>query len=323
MATLVRLTVDPKGVWTTPWQADSLLGALACMWARFHGTTSLKRDFLDPWRENDPPFVLSDAFPEGGLPTPVVMPLLWEWPQERRKEIKRCSWLTHDQFREVQQGRQPDLPEGAHGSLPSFEHHIRLRNSVLRGVPGSKDDVVQLFEVPYSTLSRPSAALVVFARVLHRGGLELLLESLEMLGKVGFGADASVGHGAFRIRSDPIPCRELDDVSNADGFVSLSTHQPDPTDPTDGYWRTFIKYGKMAPEFHGSVVFKRPQVMLEPGSCFRVNGHPKPFYGTVVRSRDLLAERDRQTLSECGVHPVQAAFALAVPMKWPQREYES
>ena len=141
-----------------------------------------------------------------------------------------------------------------------------------------------------------------------------------MLGKVGFGADASVGHEAFQIRGEPEECPELDDISDADGFVSLSTHQPSRTDPVDGYWTAFVKYGRTAPEFHdANVIFKRPQVMLRAGSCFRTGEHPKAFYGNCVPPADLLAPGDRETLAVRGVHPVQAAFALAVPMKWPSR----
>lgn len=323
MDALVRLTLEPRGAWTTPWQADSLHGALACMWARFRGTASLRRDFLEPWMDNDPPFVLSDAFPEGSLPAPIVLPLFWDWPQERRKEIKRCLWMTHDQFRDLQNGGQPDIPHGGNGSSASVRHHVRMGNSVGRGPSSAGADSVRLFEVPYSTLSRSGRGLAVFARA-SRTGLALLLESMDMLGKIGFGADASVGHGAFQLRGDPVPFPELDDVPGADGFVSLSTHQPASADPTDGYWRAFVKYGKLAPEFHDSgAIFKRPQVMLAPGSCFRTDAHPKPFYGNCVRADDLLSDRDRETLAVRGVHPVQAAFALAVPIRWTTPEYES
>lgn len=319
METLVRLTLDLKGVWTTPWQSDSLLGSLACMWVRFRGAAALQRDFLDPWRANDPPFVLSDAFPGGVLPTPVALPLLWEWPRERRKEIKRCAWLTLGQFRDVQAGKQPDIAPGSNGRMASIKHHIRLRNSVVRGPTESEDASVQLFEVPYSTLDRPERGLTLYARG-SRDGLDLLVESLDMLGKVGFGADASVGHGAFQIRGKPVECPELDDIPGANGFISLSTYQPGRADPVDGYWRAFIKYGKTAPEFHdANVIFKRPQVMISPGACFRTPGHPKSFCGHCVGTDHLLAVGDQETLAERGVHPVQAAFALAVPMKWPDQ----
>ena len=48
MEALARLKLRPLGVWTTPWQADSLVGALACAWARSHGVAALRRELLDP-----------------------------------------------------------------------------------------------------------------------------------------------------------------------------------------------------------------------------------------------------------------------------------
>ena len=318
MEALVRVTLQPRSVWTTPWQADSVLGALACMWARFHGTAALRRDFLDPWMDNAPRFVLSDAFPTGRMPAPAALPLLWEWPPEDRKKLKRCDWLAVDEFRELQQAGQPDIAFRRNGNGTLIRHHVRIRNSVPRAVSDLDADTVQLFEVPYSTLTS-DRGLTVYARV-SGDGLAVLVESLDMLGKVGFGADASVGHGAFQRGGDPEPCSELDDVPDADGFVSLSTFQPAASDPVDGFWRTFIKYGKMAPEFHGSAIFKRPQVMLRPGACFRTPGGPGAFYGTAIRPEDLLTERDRKALAAHDVHPMQAAFALAVPMRWPTKE---
>lgn len=318
METLVRIALAPQGVWTTPWQADTLLGSLACGWARMHGVAALRRDFLDPWVAGEPLFVLSDAFPGDGMPMPEAAPVLWDWSTDQRKLLKRTAWLTGAAFASFQRGQRPELNN--HGSSrrwSSIQHHVRLRNTVARSrTPGS--DAVELFEVPYSTLSDPEAELTVFARA-SSAGLRVLIESLDILGRTGFGADASVGHGGFSVNEVHDSWPGLDDVPNADGFVSLSTYQPSVVDPVDGYWRAFVKYGKMAPEFHGSAIFKRPQMMLAPGACFRTREAPKPFYGAPIGSDDLLAQGDRAALASRGVEPVQAAFCLAVPMKWPTR----
>ena len=147
---------------------------------------------------------------------------------------------------------------------------VRLRNSVARATD-SAGERGELFEVPYSDLSAPDereAHLTTFARTTGAGAA-MLLEALEMLGRTGYGADASVGHGAFDVEPDLLSCPELDDVAGAGGFVALSTFQPAAGDPVEGFWRAFVKYGKLAPELHPHAVFKRPQVMLEPGACFR------------------------------------------------------
>ena len=128
MGPLVRLTMRPAGVWTTPWQADSLLGAMACAWARSRGEAALRRDLLDPWRAGEPPFVISDAFPGSTLPAPAILPLWWDWPPERRKEVKRVRWLRTNDFSRVQRGVRPRL-----GDLHvTVRDSVRLRNSVSR-----------------------------------------------------------------------------------------------------------------------------------------------------------------------------------------------
>ncbi len=310
MEALARVRLKPLGVWTTPWQADSLLGAMACAWARSRGEPALRRDFLDPWLDGEPQFVISDAFPGDSLPAPACLPLWWNWGQEKRKQVKKHQWMTKTDFRRVQKGEKPDL------EVPdvSVRSSIRLRNSVSRD-SGTTGDRCELFEVPFSNLNKPDASLTTFARA-SSSGMQILTEALEMLGQTGYGADASVGHGSFEIDDGPTPCPELDDIPEATGFVSFSTFQPAATDPIEGFWRLFIKYGKIAPEFHSRAVFKRPQVMLAAGACFRTENFPEPFYGTSIGPESLLSRSSRESLASSGVHPVQAAFGLAIPMMW-------
>ena len=309
MDTLVRVKLKPLGVWTTPWQADSLLGAMACAWARTRGRGALHRDFLDPWVAREPLFVISDAFPGDSLPAPASLPL-WDWPPEKRKDVKKHRWMTVADFHRVQKGVKPALePAGV-----CIRDRVRLRNSISR-TADTAGGGGELFEVPFSNLSNPDGHLTIFARAAG-GGVDILMQALEMLGRTGYGADASVGHGAFEVDENPTTCPDLDDLPDADAFISLSTFQPASTDPPDGFWRIFVKYGKLTPEFHSSAIFKRPQVMLEAGACFHTGHPPRPFYGGPIGPDRLLSDRGRESLAALDVHPVQAAFALAVPMVW-------
>ena len=314
MDTLVRLTLTPLGVWTTPWQADTLLGAMANVWARWRGVEDLRQDFLDPWLARRPLFIISDAFPGNELPTPAHLPLpMWEWPPEDRKQVKKIRLLSPDDFRSLQRGSRPRLD---HPPKSSIRNHVRMRNSVARSTDSTAEDG-GLFTVPYSELNDPDGSLSIYARASSEG-LDILVEALRMLGQTGYGARASVGHGGFELVGDAIPVPNLDDVPGANGFVSLSTFQPASSDPTDGYWRSFVKYGKLAPEFHHRAIFKRPQVMLQPGACFRTNEPPKLFYGGPILPERLFGDSERSVLAAHNVHPVQAAFGLAVPMIWKE-----
>lgn len=316
MEALARLKLRPLGVWTTPWQADSLLGALACAWVRSHGAAALRRDLLDPWLAGDPPFVLSDAFPGDCLPVPTAVPLWWDWPAERRKEVKKHRWLTTADFRRVQYGEQPKLEPVS----VAVRDYVRLRNAVSRATDTAGAGG-ELFEIPYSDMNEPGQGLSIYVRATRRG-IDVLVQALELLGRTGYGADASVGHGGFELLEEPGPCPALDEVPGAAGFISLSTWQPAGSDPVDGFWRVFVKYGKLAPEFHGTAVFKRPQVMLEAGSCFRTGSPPRPYYGGAIGPDRLLAPEDHRTLAALDVHPTQAAFGLAVPTRWLSTQRE-
>ena len=60
-----RFRLCPLAAWGTPWQADSLFGALCWEVARIAGAPALSR-LLQQFRKGPPPFLLSDAFPEIG-----------------------------------------------------------------------------------------------------------------------------------------------------------------------------------------------------------------------------------------------------------------
>jgi CRISPR-associated protein Csm4 len=62
-----RLTIRLKSPIGTPWQADTIIGHLAWM-ERFKEGESGVKAFLSPFLKGEPPFVLSDGFPEDLLP---------------------------------------------------------------------------------------------------------------------------------------------------------------------------------------------------------------------------------------------------------------
>jgi CRISPR-associated protein Csm4 len=307
---LIRFRIVPTGGWLTPWQADTLTGMLASALGRAHGTERLERDLLEPWRWDQPPFVLSDAFPGDLLPCPACL-ALWPWPESQRKYVKRTEWLSADQFHELQRGRRPDTT--GHPPAP-LQSSLRMRNSLDRqsdrtGTAGS------LYEVPLAVLSDQDSYLSVYAKVAA-GKEKFLVDLLGLLSDSGFGADTSVGQGQFRVEVGFEGASWLEQVEGANAWISLSTFQPSRKDPSEGYWRSFVKYGKLGPDFGVEGVFKRPQWMLRAGSCFREAGSLRDWYGSAIGSDKLLPEATRRELAGAGIHPVHPAFALPVPMKW-------
>ncbi len=317
---LIRFRLALKGSWRTPWQADTLTGALAAVAARMYGASWVEQELLAPWREAVPPFVLSDACPGDLLPAPALLSLLDAWPEEARKQVKKAAWLTRKQFADVQAGRPPRLPELVSpeaGFAPEdtvFQPKVRFRNSLDR-LTDTTANTGSLFSVGTRVLAKGVSNLSLYARIAP--GTESLLRSLlASLGEAGFGADAAIGFGHFSLAEGWDDASWLDEVEGANGWVSLSTFQPAPTDSTVGYWQSLVKYGKLGPDFGVEDVFKRPQWMLRPGACFRRDDQPRDWYGRLIETNEMLAAKAVSELAAQGVRPVHPAFALAVPMKW-------
>ncbi len=66
-----RLTLALHSPLGTPMQSDTLFGHLCWQVLLREGEAALE-DFLEPFRRGEPSFVLSDAFPAGLLPRPLV-----------------------------------------------------------------------------------------------------------------------------------------------------------------------------------------------------------------------------------------------------------
>ncbi len=307
---LYRYRIVPSGGWRTPWQADTLVGRLCGVAAQAWGAVRLQRELLDFFREGMPPFVVSDAFPGDLLPVPIAL-RLYDWGETERKTIKRARWLSLSDFESVRRG--DSVPADALLPENFFVRRDRLQNTISRqtGTTGEKS----LFSATEFFLNRETEVdpdyISLYVRI-ESGFEEAFEELLVLLSREGYGADASVGYGAFRLAGGAERLSEWDIFEGANGLISLSTFQPASGDPTEGYWEAFVKYGKLGPEYGLENVFKRPLALLRPGACFRDEA-ARVFLGRALSASEFLEADTVQYLQSQGVAPIHAAFGLTVP----------
>jgi CRISPR-associated protein Csm4 len=287
------------------------MGLLAALYVRRFGAEEAEHNLLGPLRSGTPPFVLSDAFPGDLLPAPACLGLFPSIGEGNRKRVRRVSWLTKQEFQEIQAGRLPRNVFTDDREEP-VQDRLRLRNSIDRGV-NSTGLSGTLYEVPLHALSKGIDSLSLYAKV-DVGKVELLTELFHLLVDTGFGADAAVGQGDVELIEEAAPFSLP--VSGPTGWISLSTFQPAPTDPVAGWWRSFVKYGRLGPGLPVTSVFKRPQWMLRPGASFFTGAQPREWYGRWIPSMDLLPKITVSELAAEHIDPGQPAFALAVPLRW-------
>lgn len=274
-----RFVLEPLSPWCTPWQADTIFGSLCWELLKLHGEDSLK-SFLQRYQTENPPFVLSDALPEGWFPRPLFT-RLHQLPKLNFKP-KLPDWLAEEHFRALL-GR----PGGALPNLswpdPIFstrELHATIdRFSGTTAAAGGN-----LFEVEdwalHPAATPASRRLSLYIRT--EDSLELAATLLRSLATCGFGKKKSIGRGSFRLVGKPEPCQWMDSQPQANGFVALSHFVPHSSDPTNGVWRLLTKYPKYGAQAPARSPFKGRLTLLQPGSTFRVTGAVRPFYGRML-----------------------------------------
>ena len=363
MTELRRVCVRPLSPWRTPWQADTLTGALCSVAARVHGADFLRQRLSEPMRAGRPPFVLSDAFPGDLLPVPVTVRLCRPPPDVDRKTIKRGRWATRQHFLALRAGaangqipwselkadadvfceettRHNTLSRTSNASLedgglfarPDFALRTEVREPAFRSsgsTPGGAHAHTRAGtgaggarsaqghgRVPNPALNGADW-LSIYFRAADDAAAQLLLDLLGELSLTGFGADIATGRGQFEIVGGPEPVSDLDQPPpGANGVVVLSTFQPGPDDPVDGYWEAFPKFGKLGPDAGLSDVRKRTLIMFRPGACFRANTSHW-FLGHAIPMSSVLPPDTTAQLTGRGIQIIHPAFGLAVPARVP------
>jgi CRISPR-associated protein Csm4 len=284
-------------------QSDTLFGHLAWHVARRDGPEAVA-EFLMPFLDGDPPFILSDAFPAGLLPRPLL-PFTGraaEGGRDAYAEAKRrgkAPFIRAKDFPAVAAGTET-APEPVSSPWMTLETpHASIDRNTWTTTPGG-----QFFLTEAETLANGFDSVDVYIRAVE-GWANRVTQLLRDMAPSGFGRDKSVGYGAYEV-TDLKPIHDFGQVDKPDSFISLSTFMPAAADPIDGRWRIRVKRGYLGEMAGEGNPFKRPLIQFEPGAAFRAPQGLAPFYGRMV----------------AGVAPgmpeaVQCGYTLSAPCRWP------
>jgi len=288
------------------WQSDTVWGHL-CWGLRYQYGENALLEFIDAYEQGTPPLLVSNGFPNGLLPRPVVpdrgpskQRSLTEQRQEFRniKTAKGTKFLTIEEFSRAIQGEQviPSPKEGIETTVVTLKNQINRLTSTT-----SAEGAGQL----YSFQQYRWASVSVYLKVVDEF-VDKTRQLFHYLAQSGYGKRKSVGYGQVRLVAfESFP--GFPSPADANGFVSLSNCVPAAQDPVSGHWNVIVKYGKLGEEFAtAGDPFKKPLIMFTAGSCF-YNSPCRQYYGRLVRGLSSI-HTDKV---------VQYGFALPVPMKLP------
>lgn len=273
-------------------QSDTIFGHL-CWATRYLKGKDVLEKFLKLYEETtDPPLLVSNGFPQGYLPKPIIQPATQEEIQAAINGGKDDRISASYKIASIKK-----LDVVPRKILEEFQN-IRLTPSRLFSVMYQNYSSIMRTEkeemtvtVQHNTIDREKGSV-------RQGGLyaqeeiffgpssatfELYLktnyfskEDLEKLFRYvsseGFGRDSSTGKGHFEFQI--VEGINIPEAETPNAFMTLSSFIPTANDPVKGYYNIVHKYGKLGglyskgvSEVYGNP-FKVPLIMFSAGSTF-------------------------------------------------------
>jgi CRISPR-associated protein Csm4 len=288
---IYKIKLDSYSATLTPFQADTIFGHLCWVFAHQEGEEGLKK-FLQPFKEGRPPFVISDGFPGDLLPKPLSAEFNIDDPIER-KELKKFEFIKIDDFNLARKGEKFKLQP-----TELIKTSLTVHNTISRYT-----NTTPLEGGIYSLEETYIQSITIYIKVISEEWKNKLVELFENLSKIGYGRKKSIGKGQFSVEKIE-KFEGFKDLKDSNGFVTLSNFCPAEDDPIEGFYKTFVKYGKLGEEFtFCGNPFKRPLLMIKTGSIFKTNGKPKEFYGRMIEG-----------IAPAKPEVVHYGYAFAVPV---------
>jgi len=312
---LFRVTLRLQAPLGTPLTSGTLFGQLCWVKREAQGEKA-----LEAWlhRDNEAKlWALSDGFPKGFLPRPLVRP---EPPSEdpkkadERKKLKKRNFVTRKGFVKTRD-RVSEETLGGH-LFASADRHARFAHNTIDRRTGSTLEEGGLYFLDEDWSHSPpeegrerlpegvveaGAERDVYVAAADGDGREIE-DLFEALGETGYGRDATLGRGLWTVVS-VTEDKEL--AAGPRGRLLSLSHGSVERDMAELRCKLVAHYGKAGPAIAvegGVSPFKKPLLLAAPGATF--SGEAENQYGVLLRN----------------VHPgrpeiVHNAFHVAIPFR--------
>lgn len=309
------LKIEPISPFLTPLESDTLFGHICWALEYLGGFTGSKNliNFLDEFNKQNPPFIMTNAFPAGYLPFPLLPPFTNEEKLDLRdryiekgkgdefgfiqwlKELSRQKYIALDTFSQYRRDfSKYDLYAAVlEGTLSGY----RFSKSNQDAAAEVQEEDSKTVEVYHNAINRITGTVkegqlfsknstfykqdVTFHVYLKTGyfTLEELKKIFEYISLNGFGADKSTGSGRFEFELEPgVPFNDIEDFN---AYLLLSNTHPHILQHHSSYYTTQTKFGKLGGTFSTNSKyspFKNPVILLNPGSVI-LSQEPAVFFG--------------------------------------------
>lgn len=266
-----RYRLSIQSAFGSPLLGDTLFGQICWGIVLRNGEDKLKQ-LLKGYNENKPFIVVSDAFPTGYFPLPVLPSYYWNsTPDADRKALKKKKWIKTEMLSTL------PLADWQQNALADSEVVCKVETLQFHNTLNRETHTTGVNEFAPYTMNQiwyaPETKLDIYIVIDETQlSLETLNEVLNDIGISGFGRDASIGLGKFTVDEfvEFNPYKE----SNYNAYLTLANCAPSGLnlDKEKSYYQVTTRFGR-----HGNMIgltqnpFKKPIILAKSSAVFTPN----------------------------------------------------
>lgn len=317
-----RATLAPLSAFGTPLKGDTFFGQLC--WAAHNRLGAVRLDeLLQGYTTGQPFAIVSDAFPSGYLPRPALPGHYFEeLPDEDRKAAKKRAWMPLDKVATplaqwlVHCVASNAIADGSVSELPQQHNTIDRATGTTGEGAFAPYTMSQLWHGKKVETRREfvEAKLDLYV-VLDEARLSAdeLKTLIGDIGALGYGRDASIGLGKYRI--DAFEAFELPAQDQPNAWLTLAPCAPQGLewDAERCFYNVFTRFGRHGDiGVHSGKPFKTPVLLADTGAVLVPREYGAAFFSGQGLGGD-------GALSKTIPETVHQGYAPVIGVRLPER----
>ena len=249
---LYKTTITPLSNFASKLKGDTLFGQI-CWAIRFKYGEHRLKELLSNY--DDAPFlIVSDPFAKGYLPKPTMPSIFLNENSEDKKINRKKIHVTMQNLvdGEFHKAKTDDEVQNQDHTTVVVRNAINYK-TLTTGDKG--------FD-PYGEKEIKLSQKDIYFLFSDNFTLDELLESLSLVGQVGYGKDSSIGKGRFEFSKFV----KVDINSSSKTYMALSPFVPLGTECEDLFYEPFTRFGKTGASRANTNPFKKPIIMANSGA---------------------------------------------------------
>ncbi len=299
---LYKFQLQIESAFATIPKGDTLFGQFCWQIVQNFGTQKLE-SLLSDYKTN--PFaIISDILPQNSIRKPPVPNSLFgiKFDPKKRKEYKAKSIIKLEELE--QNGYQYDKAfienHTYHESAYKTKESIVIRNSINRLTSTTRSGFDPFANYRYD-FHKDKKEATLYMLLDERLPFEEAKMLIEQIGTIGFGKDATIGRGKFKV-VDTSP--HIFKQNNTNALITLSPSILSNQGFQKGWYETFTRFGKHGSHLSHSLVWKNPILMAE--SFALLKSDTKPYIGMGLGGDGSISKALPQT--------VHQGYAITIPI---------